>query len=795
MITNYILITLRSMMKSKVYIFINILGMAISIAGCITAYYNYNFNATFDNVHAKAGQIYRLNSVRKFQDDFTEYGVTPIALSEVARENVKDFTHMTRYNTGYMDLRVGDENFGNGIGYVDPDFFEMFTFEFLAGSPSAIREKNKLLISDVNAVRLFGSVQEALGKTVTHMLGKGKTQELEIAGVYKLPVINSSFNDEAFGSYKMYLDLEPELNDGHTWYYRTNAFVELTNPSRIRTIEEQLKPFVENNNKVREDFIITEFKLDPLVGMATRDEYEDRPGTWTRDASPKAAVIGCAIMAILVLLIACFNLTNTSIAVSSRRLKEIGLRKVMGSMRIQLILQFIGETMLVCFISLVIGMVVATYLLVPAFNSLWPYMKLETNYFGEPNVILVLIGILLFTSILAGSYPAFYISRFQPSAILKGTVKFGGTNWFTRTLLILQFSISLIGIVASFGFVDNARYQKEVDLGYSKEGAFYTWISSEEEFNVLRNAMMENPDVVSVSGSQHQLFSSAYNDPIKSGTQQIEVDILHVGDNYLSTMGMTLKDGRDFMKDSENDRQESVIVTERVASLFGWDKPIGQEIIWMDTVKLRVVGVIKDVYNNGVWREMTPMMLRYSAPKDYRHFSVSAPASKIVSVNQFMEARWKELFPNTKYNSRYLDEEMVEAANVNNNIVKMFVFLGIVAMMLSVTGLFTMVSLNIIKKMKEIGVRKVLGASIANISGVINFQFAVILFIASALGGVLGVFVSDALMDSIWDFYQMPTVTTVVISATLMILASALTVALKTYNTAKLNPVHVLRDE
>jgi putative ABC transport system permease protein len=794
MIKNYLLITLRSMMKSKLYIFINILGMAIAIACCITAYYNYDFNASFDSYHKNAPEIYRVNMVRDFQGKTTEFGVVPLPLGEVVRESIKDVDASARYSVAYADFKIGDEIFDSRISYVDPSFFELFTIEFIQGSSSSIREKTNLIISDEQALRLFNTT-DAVGNSITHILQDGKVREYEVSGVFKLPPTNSSFNDQAFAQYENYWETSAVLEEGKTWYYRNTLFLQVKDPGRVATVEAQLKPFIDNNNKAREDFIIKAYKLDAFVGMAVRDEYTDRPATWTRGASPLAAVVGVGVMGIFVLLIACFNLTNTSIAISSRRLKEIGIRKVMGSMHGQLIVQFIGETMMVCFLSLLVGMAIAEWLLIPAFNSLWPYMKLTTDYFGKPDFLFVMIGILFFTGLLAGSYPALYISKFQPTTILKGKLKFGGTNNFTRVLLALQFAISLIGIVCSFAFTENARYQKNFDLGFNQKEVLFTWVNSEQEFNALRDVMAQHPDVVSIAGGEHHIYSGAYNDPIKHMDTEIEVDIMNVGDDYVKTAGLTLVQGRDFAKDSETDRKESVIITEKLASKFGWNEPLGKEVIWMDTVKLYVVGVVKDVYTNGLWREMEPLMLRYTSPDNYKRLIVSAPADKIVEVNEYMESKWKEVFPNRKFASRYMSDSNVEAVTVNNNIVKMFIFLGIVAVLLSITGLFTLVSLNIIKKMKEIGVRKVLGASIGNISRVINTEFAIILLFACGLGAVGGFYMSDMLMSSIWRFYQQATAATMVISSVIILIASVLTVALKTYNTARMNPVNVLRDE
>ncbi|HTE29174.1 MAG TPA: FtsX-like permease family protein, partial [Chryseolinea sp.] len=278
-------------------------------------------------------------------------------------------------------------------------------------------------------------------------------------------------------------------------------------------------------------------------------------------------------------------------------------------------------------------------------------------------------------------------------------------------------------------------------------------------------------------------------------SKQLEVDIIDVGDGYIKTMGLEIIAGRDFKKDSQTDQKESIIVTEKFVKSFGWDNPIGKEVIWMDTVKLFVVGVVKDVYTQGLWRELDPLMLRNSSPEQYTHVIVSAPVSKMKEVNSAMEKEWKVIFPNRLYNGRFLDDVMVEAFTVNDNIVTMFVFLGIVAIFLSATGLYTLVSLNIIKKMKEIGVRKILGASVSNITRIINTEFVVMLLISSVIGSALSFYLVEALMDSIWDYYQPASAMTIGISVFILFFVSGVVVGYKIFGAATMNPVNTLRVE
>lgn len=768
------------------------MGLSIAIGCCVVAYFNFDFNNSFDESHKNAASIYRVNSVREYQGEMKEFGLVPLPLGETVRQNVKDVEMLSRVSGSWMSMKLGDENFNTYAGYVDPEFFSMFTFEFVQGSNAAMTDKSKVVISDQLAERYYGK-ENPIGKVITHLVRSDFKKEYEIVGVYKFPKANSSFDQDLFALYDNYWDVSAELQNGSNWKMRNTLFVYVPDVARITTIEGQLKSYAENNNKVREDFIIQEFKLDRLEGMALRDEIVNRPGTSTRNAAPLSAVIGCAVMGVIMLLIACFNLTNTAIALSSKRLKEIGIRKVMGSMRRQLIMQYIGEALVICFVALVLGLALADSFLIPSFNKLWPYMKLQANYFNNPEFLLVMIGILAVAGLIAGAYPAFYVSKFHPAAILKGKMQFGGNNVVTYFFLGTQLVLSLTGIVCGLAFVDNARFQKEFDMGFNKDGVIYTYVENRSEYETFRNSLAGNTDILSIAGSLHHVNSGYYNDPIEHEGQEIESNIMEVGDDYLKTVGLTLLEGRDFNKDSETDRKESVLVTQELVRKFGWDKPIGKQIVWMDTVKLYVVGVIKDIHS--LWDPLEPMMIRYSNPEKVNYAIVNIRPDKMEEVNAFMEKKWKETFPNRLYSPRYMNAGAVEANQVNSNILIMFLFQGGVALFLSVTGLFTLVSLNIIKRLKEIGVRKVLGASVANISRIINTQFVVILFIACIIGGYSGMFLSDLLMGSIWVQHQPSTVITAFFSCLLLLAACVISVASITYKTAKMNPVDVLRSE
>lgn len=794
MIKNYFLITLRSILKNKLFILINVFGMGIAIACCIVSYFANEYSSTFDAIHTQSEKIYRVSSLREFGGTVTRFGYASMPLGSIVHNTMPDVAQSSRYYYSYSNFKRDEDLFAANLYYVDPDFFRMFSFEFIAGTPDALKDRTSVYLSEEMAVKLFHSAQEALGKTVTQVIGT-KLKELKVAGVYKEQPMNSSFYHKNGSSY---LNFE-NISDEHSLLFEDNwkevctLFLLINDPSRVKNVHDQLQGYVANNNQAREDFKVREFLLERLPGMAAKDRAEYTTA-WTFVAPPQSAVLGSSIMAIFILMIACFNLTNTTIAISSRRLKEIGIRKVMGSRRHQLIAQFMGETIVICLLALLVGLAFADVLL-QGWNYLWEYMQLRAHYLDSPGFVLFLVGVLLFTGILAGSYPALYISRFEPASILKGKLKFGGTNLFTRLLLGMQFAISLVAIVSAIGFYQNAQYQKQYDLGFDVRGSIISWVNNREEFDQYKHALEQNPSVHSIAGARSGILSNHLHEPVTHASVQTEVDIIEVGDHYLQTMGITLLKGRDFITDSENDQRESIIISQKMADQFRLTDPIGQEIIWRDSIHLRVVGVVKDIYTQGLWRELDALMIRYVLPDSYTNLIVNTSAEAVPAVNAFMAHEWKKLFPNRLYNGNMMVNFLNDATVVNINILYMYVFIGAVAMMLSVTGLFSLVSLNIIRRMKEIGVRKVLGASMANIAVVINTEFLLILAVASAIGSYLSFMLCNLLMNSIWRYHQGVGVVTFVIAVLAMFTISIAVVGYKVISVASMNPVKSLQNE
>jgi ABC-type antimicrobial peptide transport system permease subunit len=800
MIKNYLLVTIRSLLKNKVFILVNVFGMGIAIACCIVAYFNWEYAATWDSLHKNADKVYRVQFYREFQGRAERFGMSPMPLAGYVKSNFKEVSKAVRYQISYSDIRIGEEVFGTGMVFADSGFFDLFTYELKYGTFADFYDKSKVFLSDEVALKYFNS-ENVVGNTITQIvLGKDgirRPKEFVVGGVFKQMPYNSSFRFDIITQFDNFWDinLDPDLTET-SWKRWSTLFLEVDNPADIAAITQQLQNYIEPQNKAREDFKITSYYLENFKGMMKRNRANPRVNNdWLRGGIPSEAITVPAIMAGLLLLLACFNFTNTSIAIASRRLKEIGIRKVMGGARKQLVFQFLGENLILCILGMAAGLLIAEWL-VPAYTSLWSWLNFTANYADNIGAVLFLFGLLFITALIAGGYPAFYITAFEPVSILKGKTRFGGTNWFTRILLGGQFVISVLSIIMGVAFYRNGEYQQNYDLGFATHGAISVWVNSEGGYNTYRDALSSNKDIELIAGTKHHIANSWYNDPVKYESLEREVDIFDIGDNYFDVMDMKLVAGRNFQRDSETDRKESVLVTEELVKQFGWtDNPIGKRLVWMDTVQLYVVGVIKNIYARALWEPIQPLMIRYTSPDQFQQLVIKTDPKKIASVNEFMEQKWKEVFPNSVYNGQMIDQELQETNEINKNIVTMFGFLGFFAALMTGIGMFSLVSLNIVKKMKEIGVRKVLGASLINIAGVINIEFIINLAIATVIGGFAGYFMADSLMDSIWEYYLKLGVITICISILAMIMLVIASVGYKTVSTASLNPTKTLRDE
>lgn len=794
MFRNYFLITLRSMAKNKIFVLINVLGMGIAVACCIVAYLNWEFSSNFDANHINAESIYRVQAWQDYQGKRSRHALTPTPLGNIIKENFKDVDEVVRYTTSTCNFRIGDELFSSSVAYTDSAFFDLFSFSLKGGTFSSLYDKSQILISDELARKYFNS-EQVVGKQITQ-INNGELKEFTIGGVFAVQPLNSSFAVDVITYWDNHWGTMEKASLDTDWKRVNTLFLQIEDASRVPGVLKALQAYIEPQNIAREDFKLSEYYLQNFKTLAASFHGDTwLSGEQLRWGFPPSAVLGPGIMAIFLLLLACFNFTNTSIAIAGKRLKEIGIRKTMGGLRAQLIVQFMGESLVVCFLALITALLLAEFL-VPAYNKLWPGIKLTLSYTHNISFFIFLGIMLMCTAFIAGIYPAVYVTSFKPVSILKGKLTFGGTSWFTRTLLTLQFAISLLCLISSVAYIRNAQYQSDYDLGYSKDGVIIANVNGKNEFDAYQNVLAANKDIKVIAGSANHVSDNYYKEPVKHEQTEHQVEIVDIGDDYLEAMSIELLEGRAFIKDSETDKRESVIVSEEFVKQFKLTgNVIGTRLLLKDSIQLYIVGVVNNILTDALWKSAAPVMLRYVGPDQYKQIVVSASPENLLSVNEYMKEAWKKISPNTLYSGRYTDGNMFATQMINTNAVRILSFLGIIAVLMSATGLFALVSLNILKKMKEIGVRKVLGASVTNIARVINMEFIVILTISSVLGSSMGYFMTDKMMDAIWEYYLPINVVTLGICVVLLFVVAVVTVGYKTISTAFMNPVNTLREQ
>ncbi len=793
MFANYFRLTLRNLAKNKVSFFINLAGMSIALGCCIAAYVNYEFNAGFDKQQKNASQLYRISFIHEADGKETPYGVAPMPVGDLVRANFNEVDQVVRYIRKDARFRIGTEMFQKEFAYADPNFTELFSIDLLSGSLD-LKEKSHVLISDKLAKTYYGHA-DVVGKELTQIIG-GETREFVIGGVYKAFPFNSSFRFDLLTGFDNYFtDPRQQSAIAHDWKRWTTVFLYIRDPHVIGRVTTQLQQYIKPQNEARLDLLAKRFYVEPFIGMPSRAIREKNEGHWLNLPMPPAAVIAPFVMAGFLLLVACFNFTNNSISMAGRRLKEIGIRKVIGGNRRELIVQFLSESLVFCMIAMVVALFLAEYF-VAGWDAMWPSLEFSIRYRDNMPMFWMLAGLMTATALLAGSYPAFYISSFKPIHVLKGTTRFGGTNLFTKILLVFQFSISLMAVIFAIAFYFNSKFQKNFDLGYAYHSVVQVPVENENQFLQLKNALSSHPLIHSIGGSEHHIYGNTYQAAVKSDREEKEVDMLNIGDDYFNTVNVRILAGREFKKESASDARESIIVNEEFVRAFNLGKdPLGKRIMINDTSQHFIVGIVKDVYLQALFQPLAPLVFKYVPPSSYRYLVASTDPKTLLEMNDQIKAEWKKIFPMSLYTGRLMEERMIEAMSHFDNVVILYTFMGLVAIIMSISGLYSLVSLHLQKRTKELGIRKVLGAPLSNIALLSSKLFLIVMLISFVVGSVFGSLMVNKLMDTIWEYYEAINAQVIFLAVGMVMGIATVTVSFKIFAVSRANPTDSLRHE
>jgi putative ABC transport system permease protein len=789
MLKNNLKIIFRNIIKNIIYVLINIIGLGLALAVCIVAYLNYKFDADFDTCHENRKRIFRIEHTRVIDGVEKSFGSTPGLLGPRIADDISGVEKMVRVAMDLMSnvqlLKAGDNETYTRLIYADPEFLDVFTFPLISGSKVSFHNNNNsIFITRHLATVLFGD-KDPLGEVILVW-----DSPYTVGGVLDDHPLNSSFSFQAVVPIQNFFRKNNIAED--SWYnFVSSTFIMVADYKNTEAIEKSLQKYIPAINEVIWNKI-ERFYLAPFKDMAHKGRtFTDYP---FEPCLHPAAVLPPVIAAICILLIACFNYANTTIAFTGKRLKEIGIRKVVGSQKHQLVLQFLGENFLMIFFAFIFAVFFADFL-VPSYSAMWDFMNLSFSITKYPELWVFLILLLISTAIISGTYPAFYISSFNPVNIFQNKFKLGGSNIFSKLMLTMQFGITVLALFTGVAFLQNTRYQGNFDMGY--DGDYLIEVHGEGlNLDVYKNAIQSYPEIESIS---EFILAPFFNTrTIKYNEMKLDAKMKFLDMQSFKTMGLRLIEGRSFEPETKKtDEASSILINRKFIEESGINKPVGKTVMMSDTVPLTIIGVIENLLDDGT-------MTTEIAPIFYRLADDSSKASSLYirvapenrqKVFQYLKNEWNKLVPDRPFLGIEGDIYSEASLYINKKILTISIFLVLIATLLSTAGLYSQVSLRIIHRTKEIAVRKIFGASMPGIIKTLNYEIFAILGFGSIVGVTVGYYLNIALMDTIWEYFTDLTAVTFIVPIIIIFVVSVITVSGKVYYAATRNPADSLRYE
>jgi putative ABC transport system permease protein len=795
MFSNYLKIAFRVLWRNKIYVFLNVVGLGFAIACCILAYLNYNYRANFDQNHTRTERIYRLNSMRLVDGNKQPWAVIPLPLAQAMQQDIAGVERIARLSSAAVTVKHRENTFDEHIHYADKELFDFFNFPLKSGSMAGFDRPNQVIISEAFAEKCFPK-QTPVGQSLTIIGSAGSPKVYTVAAVTQKIPANSSIQFDIITSFENGFVSKQTAPGNWVNPNLITTFVELKDKQAARFMTANLKPYVALHNHNHKDWPVESFFLQPFAELATSSDIDMQGYVYGSQltTNPRGVlVIVPAIMSLFILIITCFNFTNISIAFASGRLKEIGIRKVIGGLRRQLIWQFLTENIVLCLLASVLALFFVR-LLLPTVTQL-TNVDLSPDFGKDYGVWLFLIFIPAVSAVFSGLYPAMYISSFKPVQILKGKTSLGSSNRFTRFLLIAQFSLSCFALVVGIVMSQNASFQKKADFGYSINEIAVVEINNPQEYSAFSQIVRQYPEIKSVAGCAQQIGDGTYTQTVKTQNDQIQAQVAHVGGAaYLNAMGIHLIQGRHFY-DTGADADESILVNQTFLQRLRITQPLGQRVT-LDSAKYTIVGVVNDYKEYGLHDLVPPCVLRMAKPSEYKFMVVRADENKLPQVTRYLQIAWHKVAPNVPYRG-YLQSDLIEKEiRMTQGFKSIAFFLAIVTLLLSASGLFAQISLNIDKRSKEIGMRKVLGASVLQIIGLINREFIRILLIAFVVGSAFGyLFTSKFIFQFIYKYHPDAGPGPYIGTFLILLFCCSLIIGTKVFKAAKANPIERLRAE
>lgn len=732
MFKNIIKVTLRKISKEFGYSLIIIFSLTIGIVSSLFLLMYVFDDLSYDQFHKNKDRIVRvLSHITESDDEFTWYS-TQRPFGPQAKEDYPEIENYVRMIPNWGELFIGEDakQYTEDVVYTDSSFFKVFTFNLIKGDPSTVLIRpNTMVVTESFAKKYFGN-EDPYGKTIHTASGKS----FEITGIMKDIPNNSHLTFSALISKPTESWEDYPVLWGN---FSILTYLLLEEGMDLLVLQEKMKEMYGKymEAQLKQMNWDVEYILEPLTDIYLKSDVgSDRSG------DIKYVYI-FSIVAFFMLLIASINYMNLATSRSTYRAKEVGLRKVAGSYRWPLILQFLAESVILTLMALIISIVLIIILL-PSYNQITGKL-FEINYLINPQMILTLIAIVIFIGLIGGSYPAFYLSRFNPVSVIKQETGAGRSNFIIRKILvILQFAISIALIINTLVIYRQLNYLKNKELGFDPHNIVIMELKSQKiqrQYPVIREALMQNPDIINVSSANNNIGSGAlkyiFAVETSEGMQEKGINSYAADCDFIETMGIEIVEGRNFSHDFLSDTADAVIINETAAKRFNWDEPLDKRITnkWAEK-PFRVVGVMKDFHQDGLYNPIETLMLILKENNYY--VSVKFEDKNIKETLQFIENKWSEVFPESQFQYTFLEDDYAQQFKADERKGVIFTYFSILIILIACLGILGLASFTVEQRTKEIGIRKVLGASIGRIIFLISSEFLILVVISMILAFV-----------------------------------------------------------
>jgi len=785
MLKNYLKTAFRNIQRQKGFAFINISGLAIGMACCLVLFLYIQDELSYDKFHEKADQIYRVITQSERDGQVNRIATTSAPLGPALRDDFPEVRQAVRLGKNVFKILHQGKRYYEQLFFVDPEIFEVFSFPLITGDPkTALSEPYSLVISEKMAKKYFGE-DNPVGK----ILNIENWHDFSITGVLKNTPSNSHLQFDFLAPFTDFVSRN--LREWGMSNYYTYAL--LHEGFSLDEFDRKIPDFVEKyRGKESRHMYKVRYNLQPITRIHLHSHLR-------LEISPNSDINNVAIFALVagfILLIACFNYLKLSTARYTLRVKEVGMRKVIGAGRAQIIFQFMGETLILSLISVCLSLVLIE-LFLPVFNML-SGKELKADYFENPILIVFLVGIVIVVNLISGIYPARKISTFQPVRALKGGFQDGArTPTMRRILVISQFAISGIFLITMTVLFRQLNYVKNAELGFDKEHVITIPIKEVEilkKREAIKQEFLKNPNVLYACSSSFSPGKKMWYQSYWYEGAQEAGDMMHwiaVDPDFLETFQIELLAGRNFAKDFPADTQNAYLLNEAAAKEIGWEEPLGKQ--FKITEKGLVIGIVKDFHFSSLHQKIEPLALLIY-PDGYEFFSVRIRQNAVPETLAFLGDRWQAFAEGQPFEYSFLTQDYDNLYKTETKLTKVFAYVAALSIFIACLGLFGLTSFMIERRTKEIGIRKVLGASVSNLFFILLKEFTKCVLLANIIAWPLGYFFMNKWLQDfayrinieLWVFLM---------SMALTLIIALFTVSYQVIKAALANPVEVLRYE